>query len=206
MLTKLAPQRIRGLSFPELLVAIFLFGLITTAIATLTRTGLNYIGRAENKAELQRSSLFALNRISREVAESHRDAIKLSTTPSGLVYASPRGDNGVTYHNGLVQWRRLVAVYLDKNSKLLLALTENLSSPNTFTPDLGPNGLNRSVDTMISEAGASLRTSVLTRNATEFSVTSTNNLRSLDLTLTVSVGRDSHQSTLRTQTTCVPNQ
>jgi prepilin-type N-terminal cleavage/methylation domain-containing protein len=193
--------RRRGLSLVELIVSLFLFGLLSSCIAVLIRTGLEYLRQAEARAELQRSSLFVLSEMTREIAESSRDAIRLADPgePPGLVYASPRGTNGVSYINNRLAWKQLACIYLDDSNHLLMKAREDLASASTFVPDLSPLGLNRSVSHFVALNPGSKN--VLARNVSAFEVSGTGHLT---LRLEVSLEEGSFTSRLSSQTGVSP--
>lgn len=192
-----------ALSLPELLVSLLLFGLISGAVALLVRTGLEYLRQTEARAELQRNSLFVLNQLTRELAESSLDGLRLADPvddPPGLVFASPRGEDGVVYKNNRLAWRRLVAVYWDQNERLLVRAAEPLAADSTFIPDLSPQGLNRSVASFQTSPSSTRR--VLGRNVSSFSTALAGG--QVELRLEVSVNEGSYVSKLSTRTSASP--
>jgi hypothetical protein len=191
----------RGLSLPELMISFLLFGLLSSCVGVLIRNGLEYLRQAEARAELQRSSLFVLNQLTREISESSRDGVRLAGPgdPPGLAYASPRGNDGVTYINNRLAWKRLVGIYLDVEKGLLIKAREDLPSPTTFVPDLSPLGLNKSVDHFRSLDGSAK--SVLARNVSAFEVTGAGHL---NIRLEISLQEGQYTSKLATQTGVSP--
>lgn len=193
----------RGFSIVELLIGVGLFGLISTSIGILVRTGLEYLRMAEIRAELSRQSLFALSGISRELVESNSDAIRLAQPgldPPGVVFASPRSaSGGINYVNNHLQWNRWICVYWDQPSLRLVRLIEDFDSPTTFTPDPSPIGANRSTTTMSTSSGVGRR--LLARNVTNFDV---QGVELVNITLEVQAGVGTRVSKLTTQTTLSP--
>lgn len=189
----------RGLSLAEVLIAAALFALISASIAMLLRTALDYRRKTETKAELQRSCLFALNDISRELAESSSDCIRISEPgqPDGVIWASPRGvDNLVSYQNNRLVWKTWVGVYLDTSQGLLLHAVEPIASPGPFKPN--PITLNISTQAL-ADPDTSKR--VLARHVTSFSVQGT---REVNLALSVELRMQEQVWVLRTRTAVYP--
>lgn len=203
-------RKARGLSLAEVIVATALLGLISTYVALLIKYGFEYMRASEERAELQRTSLFVLSSITRELAESSGDCITYAsgTSPySGIVYGSPRGlDNQVEYQDGHLLWRKWVCIYYDSSQKLLMRAEEALSPESTFKPDPSPAGFNKTVGEFIT--GAAANRSVLTRNVSSFSASTLKGVtgnREVLLRLEVQVGEGSRSSTLSTRTGVRPN-
>ncbi len=195
-----------GATLLELFIGIAIFGMISVALGLLIRTGTEYIQKTEERAELQRTSLYALSGMSREIAESSHDSIRLNDQPTGLpgiVYATPRGNGGVTYSNNNLQWKRIVGVYWDSTQELLLRTEEDLAAPTTFVPDLSTLGLNKSVSYFASLNNSSRK--LLARNVSGFSVTATNGFRVITFDLEVYTTFRSQTSTLTTRTGVSPS-
>lgn len=207
----------QGVSIVELLIAMAVFGLISSMIALLVRNGFTYMRQAQDRAELQRLSLFFLSNLSAEIAESSPDCIRYSdpgapgpnapdpsapdpVKPWGIVYATPRGINNlVEYDNNRLVWKKWVAVWWDKDAGLILRSEAPLSSSTTFKPDPGPLGYNLSVASM-QATGYDRR--VLTRNVSDFSVEGDREVR---ISLQIEVNQGSRRSRLTTRTGIRPH-
>lgn len=178
-----------------------LFGLITSCVAVLIQTGLRYLREGEARAELQRSSLFVLSELTREIAESSNDGIRFPDPgePPGLVYASPRGSNGVSYINNRLAWKQVIGVYWDQDGKLLIKGKESLATPTTFVPDLSAAGLNKSVSHFVAMASSAKK--VLARNVSAFDVSGAGHIQ---IRLEVFLEEGSRVSRLSTQTGVSP--
>ncbi len=195
-------RRGRGFSLLELIIGIFLFGILSASIGLLVRSGLDYLKRGETRAELQRVSLFALSQVCREISESSAEGIRLyqpGVEPPGLVYVSPRGVGGVGYHNDHLIWRQLVGVWFDSAQGHLRQSRENLPAFTTFVPDLSPLGLNKGVSYFQSLIAGERR--VLARNVTDFDVSGD---KILEFRLQVTVFEGATPSRLTTSTAVVP--
>lgn len=197
--------RRQGVSLAELLIALALFGLIATMIAALVRTAFTYMRQAEDRAELQRTSLFLLSNLSQEIAESSADSIRYADPgndePPGLVFGTPRGqDNQVEYLNNNLVWKKWVAVWWDEEAKLVLRVEEPLASPTTFKPDPMPVGFDKSVSGLAATSG--LPRWVLARNVTGFAVEGGLEVR---MSLQVEVNQGERRSRLTTRTGVRPN-
>ncbi len=196
----------KGVSLLELLVAMAVFGLISSMVALLVRNGLTYMRHAQNRAELQRLSLFLLSSLSAEIAESSPDCIRYSDPgpsgkPTGIVYATPRGSNNLVMYdqNNRLVWRKWVAVWWDEASGLILRSEDPLPSSTTFKPDPGVTGYNRSVTSM---QVPSYDKRVLTRNVSDFSVEGDREVR---VSLQIEVDQGARRSRLRTETGIRPH-
>lgn len=195
-------KRQSGLSLVELLIAIALFGLISTYIAALVRYGFTYLQRAQDRAELQRVSLFLLSSLSSELSESSPDCIRYATpaeTP-GLVFASPRGtDDQVDYLNSRLLWKKWIAVWWDQENRQVVRAESALSSPTVFKPDPSPAGFDRSVGSFSSVITGRR---VLTRNVSNFQVEGDREVR---ISLEVEVNQGQRRSRLTTRTGIHPH-
>lgn len=192
----------QGASLVELLIAMAVFGLISSMLALLVRNGLAYMQRAQDRAELQRLSLFLLSSLSAEIAESSPDCIRYSDlgTSPGIVYATPRGSNNlVEYADNRLIWKKWVGVWWDQASGLILRSELPLPSSTTFKPDPGPSGYDRSVASM-QTSGYDKR--ILTRNVSDFSVEGEREVR---ISLQIEVNQGLHRSRLTTRTGIRPH-
>lgn len=195
------PRQQKGLTLPELLIAMALFGLISTYIALLIKAGFGYLRQAEEKAELQRNSLFVLSLMTKEIAESSADCIRYGggTDPEGLVYASPRSMAGeVSYDNGHLLWKRWVCIYWDSDSRTVVKVAEPLAAETTFKPD--PVGQSKTVLGM-STANLPYRR-VLARNVSGFHAEGD---RQVTISLEVELNQGERRRRLSTRTGVRPN-
>lgn len=203
-MTAAARVRRRGLTLPEVLVAMALFGMVSTAIALLLNAALSYTRRAETRAELQRAALFALNGVAREIAESSSDSLRVGSgggEPVGLVFGSPRGaDDQVEYQNNRLLWKSWIAVYWDQPQGLLMRSRRLLDTPSPFKPDPSPQGLDVGTALMAGMPPANQR--VLTRRVSDLVIEAG---REVKLTLQVEVAEEGTVSRLTTQTAVRPN-
>lgn len=194
-------RRHAGLSLVELLIAIALFGLISTYIAALVRYGFTYLQRAQDRAELQRVSLFLLSRLSSELSESSPDCLRYSgpNEAPGLVFASPRGeDDLVSYSDNRLLWKKWVAVWWDRDRQQILRAESTLPTPTLFKPDPSPAGFDVSVTSLTSVATQR----VLARNVSGFEVRGD---REVSVSLEVEVNQGPRRSKLTTRTGIHPH-
>jgi hypothetical protein len=187
------------MTMAEVLIAMALFGLLSTSIGLLLKHAMLYMRRAETRGELQRVSLFVLSSLSRELAESSSDCLGFdsgSGWDGALLFATPRGaDDQVIYDDSLMQWRGWVGVGLQSDSGLLLRAYQPLSTNTPFKPS--PLG----VDVLAMLSDSNRRTRVLARNVTGFQATLG---REVNLTLRVEVREGDDVSTLTTETAVRP--
>lgn len=189
-------------SLAELMVAVGIFGLISTYIALLIKVGFSYTRDAHDRGELQRTSLRVLSNIGRELAESNPDCLRQNQPgqPGWLVFASPRGDGGITYQGSNLLWKSWIAIYCDQNSKLLLREDKAITPAQAFKPDPGPGGLDITL-AQIQSNPLSDR-SLITRNVADF--TASISEQKVELSLKVEVGEDEHHLLLTSKTTVHP--
>lgn len=188
-----------GLSLVELMIASFLFALVAATMAVLIKSGFHYMSLADDRAELQRTSLFVLSGLSREITESSPDCVRFGEPngPHGLVFASPRGINdAVDYTNNHLQWKKWVCVYWDESNRRLLRKEEFFATPTTFKPDPSPQGLDKSVESF--EGSLSPMGRIIARKVSDFQVEGDREVR---LVLRTEVGEGQRKSSLTTRTT-----
>jgi hypothetical protein len=190
----------QGLSLLELLIASFLFGLVSVMVAFLVRAGYQYLRQTEQRADLQRASLFVMSGLSRELVQSSVDTIRYSgpSDPAGLVFASPRGTDGmVSYTNNRLEWKRWTGVYWDQSRSLLLQVEQPFPSPTIFKPDPSTLGQDKSVSYFAGLPSPR----ILARNVTDFTVDGDREVR---LTLQTEVKQGDKRSRLTTRTAVRP--
>jgi hypothetical protein len=188
------------MSLAEVLIAAALFAMISTSIALLLKEALSYTRRAEARGELQRTSLFVLSNLAREVAESSSDCLKFSADPDlpGFIFGSPRGaDDQVLYVNNLLQWQGWVGVFLRPDQNLLIRAYRPLPSAVAFKPN--PDTVNLAG---LAAGGGDSRTRVLARGVSSFSASGG---REVLIAMSVEVGEGDKVSVLTTRTAVRPN-
>ena len=189
----------QGLTLVELMIASSLFALVAATMAVLIKSGYRYMREADERAELQRTSLFVLSGLSREITESSPDCVRFgaSSGPQGLVFASPRGANdAVDYTGNHLQWKKWVCVYWDESNRRLLRQEEYFANPTTFKPDPSPQGLDKSVASFAGSPSQQGR--ILAREVSDFRVEGDREVR---IVLRTEVGEEDRKSSLVTRTT-----
>ena len=191
------------MSLAEVLVAMALFGMISTSIALLVNAAATYARRAETRAELQRTSLYVLSSLSRELVETSADCVAYAPTTAlrpGVVFASPRGIDGQVGYSAShrLLWKTWVAFYWDRDTGLLYRAMEEISPATPFKPN--PVSLLVTVESLAGSAGASRR--VLARRVSEFSAEGN---REVTVALEVEVVQGDSRSALTTRTAIRPH-
>lgn len=192
-------MKAKGLTLVELMIATSLFALVAATMAVLIKSGFRYMREADERAELQRTSLFVLSGLSREITESSPDCVRFgeSSGAQGLVFASPRGANdAVDYTNNHLQWKKWVCVFWDESNRRLLRKEEFFANPTTFKPDPSPQGLNKSVESFAGSLSQTGR--ILAREVSDFQVEGDREVR---IVLRTEVGDGERTSSLTTRTT-----
>ena len=190
----------RGLTLIELVIATALFGLSALMIGLLVRQGASYLNRMEIRAELQRSCLFGLSRVTKELNQSSKESVRLGPPGEGVVFASPQGLDGVvTYSELNLQWKSWICVYRDPDTNTLVQAQEEFLAPTLFKPDPSSTGRNRDIPSFFPPLPAYRK--VLARNVSKFHA---EGFDEITLELEAEVGEGDHLARLTTRTVARP--
>lgn len=128
----------RGFTLLEVMVYAVLLGIMMTAMYLLLRTTLGFMRETNATASLQASAQRTAVKIAAELAQAHKGVgnIVASTSPSGIVFLSPRPGSGSTMYDsaGNQLWRQWVCYYFDAQKGRIMRSEINLSTPTTTPP------------------------------------------------------------------------
>ncbi len=140
-------QNLGGTTIAELLVVMFLFGILLYAAFLFVDRSVTLYRDHSDALEMRQEALFGLSRMATELRDSARSSISIDDTvgSSGLVFTSNKGPTGNAEFNansGRVFWQKFVCYYQDEMSNEVGVVNrkeEYLLQPESdFVPD--PSG------------------------------------------------------------------
>ena len=137
-----------GASLIELIVAMFIVGLMMLEIWKLVAAGAQFYKRARGQSEIQRNSLLALRWIAKDLAEGstisfrnyqteNAQGVSTGFTHAGLVFGSPSeaGTGSVRYDDtGHMRWCSIIGYYIEPTDGGLYRQQIPIADPKTFPP------------------------------------------------------------------------
>ena len=131
----------RGLTLAEVVVASAVMVFVTFAATTMLVGGLAAQASQQRQGDLQRGAGGALSRLCDELSEGSAGAVRFYSSPSGVVFASPRDMVGkVSYAaDGRLLWCGFICYYLDSvNGRTCVVRKWSSLSPPVSDPPAVP--------------------------------------------------------------------
>lgn len=140
----------RAISLLELMVTMVIMLLIVGGIYALMSYGLTYYQTSQATLDLQQQGLQVLQRLGRECSESSKYSVLSSTSPQGVMFASPRDAVGSFWFDeqSTILWQRLVAYYVDNLNQTSCLLRKEMALPSPTTTPPQPAQLSLDVATL----------------------------------------------------------
>ena len=127
----------KGYSLIEMLVSAALLGLIMAGVQKMLSAGLRYLHAVNTGIELQQQCLLSVLWLTRELSESNPRSVKVFNHPDGILFASPRDDEGNHWidSSGYVRWPKFICYYVeDQNGmKVLKRKEQYMDDPDLHT-------------------------------------------------------------------------
>lgn len=179
-------RRPRGVTLVETLIHSSLMLLLLGGIVAVLILGTRNFRTVEAVAEVQREMAAAMAALRGELAETRAASIGTGTSPTGVIFLSPRPDSGSWAHSttGKLLWQRWVCYYVEVRNGVptLLRKEKKLTAP-TATP---PANTWRTSDF----SGDASRARVVARNVKTLQVTGADPVNvTVEVELTSGVGR-----------------
>ena len=133
-------RRTEGHTLVEVLVAAGIMLLVLLCTCHMLVSSLSFYAVERTATELQQGALGPLARLSRELAEADPYAVRVDTSPAGIVFASPRDSQGrFTFDASTnLMWQRYICYYVTtvNGSQALVRKEMALSAPRNTPPPL----------------------------------------------------------------------
>ena len=135
-------KRSLGMSLMEILVAIFVMGIVVWGAYEIFREGIQYFKTNQRASDAQRHCLNLLSQVCLQVTNAKEELVKNYDAPGvvpGVCFASPLADDGKVHYdltNGnQVFWQKIVFYYLDTTSGKVYRKIEKI--PDTVAGETG---------------------------------------------------------------------
>lgn len=136
----------RGLSLAELLVAMFVMGIVVWGAYEIFREGIQFFKTNQKAADAQRHCLNLLSQVSLQVTNAKDDLVRSYNGPGvvqGICFASPLADDGKVHYdltNGnQVFWQKICCFYLDPSNNTVYR--KEVKIPDTVSGETGNSDL-----------------------------------------------------------------
>lgn len=181
-----AGLRPRGVTLVETLIHSSLMLLLLGGIVAVLILGMRSFRKVEAETEVQREIAAAVAALRTELVETRAASIATGTSPTGVIFLSPRPDAGAWTHSsaGKLLWQRWVCFYVETRNGVptLLRKEKKLSAPTAIPP----SNTWRTSDF----SGDASRARVVARNVKGLKVTGTDPVNvEVEVELTSGVGR-----------------
>ena len=203
-------RRRSGVSLIELAVVSGLLIIIVSMVYQVVQAGVGFYLDSSSAMEIRQDALVGLNRLSVELRQSSIASVRAYMSPpagdpKGLVFASPRDENGVmsSTQDGKVTWRRFVCYYVGdyQNYQALLRRDEAIVTPPERAPDPEEQSPKRDTHYFFFNL-ASVKPRVIARHVTELNIVPTSDSVELDLSCEVS---SRHRHLIQLKPRVIPN-
>ncbi|MBI3925142.1 MAG: type II secretion system protein [Armatimonadetes bacterium] len=118
-----------GFTLVELLVTLALLGILLTGLYLTLLSALRYLSVAQAQQEVGQEALKAAVALRGEVQETRASTLRISSSPPGLVFLSPRKPDGSVEWDrwGRLIWQKWICFYLE--DERLLRKEKSLAQP-----------------------------------------------------------------------------
>lgn len=203
-------RKARGATLIELAIVSTLLIIITGMVYQVVQAGVAFYLDSNSAMEIRQDALVGLNRLSVELRQSSMASVHAYMTPApgdppGIVFASPRDENGAmtATSDGKITWRRFVCCYLGdyQDYKALLRKTEVIATPPERAPDPEEQSPRRDTHYFFVNLAATKPT-LIARHVTALTITPTTDSVEIDLTCEIS---SRHRHSIQLKTRVIPN-
>ena len=133
-------SRRRGTTLIEALVYTVIFGLVLTCIYWVLIASMRYYSVANDSIDLQQSALNSMSTLVQDLCESQSTSIYTFTSPSGILFVSPRdSSNQYTYDAKMnLQYQKWVCYYVGTSNGVNYLYKKELTITPTADPAVVP--------------------------------------------------------------------
>lgn len=203
-------RKVRGATIIELSVVSVILIIVVGMVYQIVQAAVAYYLDSNSAMEIRQDALVGLNRLSVDLRQSSMASVHAYMSPApgdppGLVFASPRDENGAMQatSDGKITWRRFVCYYLAdyQNYKALLRKSENIPTPPERAPDPEEQSPKRDSHYFFVNLAA-VKPTLIARHVTSLTITPTSDSVEIGLTCEIS---SRHRHMIELKTRVIPN-